>query len=171
VLPAVGHQPEFQRVHAGHVAPVRQVEGVEREALVQLRHAGRLGRLVAQAGREEGAQGFGRCRGLQVAEHRGQPVGAGAQAVEQHVAQLGRGAVVGLAPEAAQEGLAFAVGEQGQVGVAARIEVVLQQPRGVAGPLVHGVAHDLAQQAHEGQVDGGLHGLAQAGLPRVVLAC
>ncbi|MDO9149081.1 MAG: hypothetical protein Q7U52_15730, partial [Hydrogenophaga sp.] len=49
---------------------------------------------------------------LQVTEHCGQPVGARAQPVEQHVAQFGRGAVVGLAPEAAQEGLAFAVGKQ-----------------------------------------------------------
>jgi len=157
-------------VQPGHEAAVGQVDGVGRVTLVQLDHTRRPRRPVAQAVGQEHRQRLRRGVGLQVAEHRGQPVGRIAQAVEQHGAPFFGRVLLGLAPEAAQKRLAFAVGKAGQVVAAPRVAGILEQARGAARHLVHGVAHHLAHQPHEGQVDGGLHRLAQGGLAAVVVA-
>ena len=167
MLQAEGDQPQLERMHARDIAAVGQVVGLRSVARVELGEARGGGRLAQAAGEEVGERLRRRC-GLEVAEHRGEAIGARAQAVEQGRAHLLGRAVLVLAPESAQEELALAVGEADEVVDAARVVVVLEQARGTARHLVHGVAHELAHQAHEGQVDRGLQRLAQRGLAGVV---
>lgn len=93
---------------------------------------------------------------------------AQAQAAQQGIEHLLGGLLAILAPEALEEHRAFLVGEAGQVLQAPRVLVVGEQ-LGAVGHLVGAVARQVAQQAHERQVEGLAQRLAHRGQAAVVL--
>ncbi len=148
-------------MHAGDVALVVEVELARAVALVQLGGA-LVGQAAAgQAFAEEGAEARQVGLWLQVAVDRGQPHRPGTQAVEEGLQALVGVLVAVLDPEAAQVDLAFLVDETVEVVGAARVLVVGQQLHLAPGVLVDIVADQVAQQAHEGQVDRFAQGFQQ----------
>ena len=156
----VADQPEFQRVHAGDVAAVRQVVGVRTVALVEAGDLLAADVATVETIAEEGVEGVRRGVGREVAEGGGKAVRRLAQAAEEGFLDFSRGLAAVFVPEAAQENLAFLIGEAGEIFGAARVAGLLQQLRTAARHLEHGVAHHVAHQPHEGQVDRGLQGFA-----------
>ncbi|MCY1179964.1 hypothetical protein D9M73_203890 [compost metagenome] len=85
--------------------------------------------------------------------YRRQPLRGHAHAVEEGVQALLRGFTLVLLPEAHQVVGAFLVGKARKVFLAARVGIVLEQRHAVVRLLVSHVAHQVAHQADERQVD------------------
>ncbi|MNM81345.1 hypothetical protein D3C81_933450 [compost metagenome] len=145
-------------MHAGDVALVVQVVGTRAVAGIEVGDtfvgdllAGVLGLLQARL--DELGEGRQVRLRLQVAVDRRQPYRPGAQAVEEGFqAFVGVLAAVFL-PEAQQVDLAFLVDEAVEIFLAPRVLVVRQHGHLAARVAIDVVADQVAQQAHEGQVD------------------
>ncbi len=148
----VADQPEFQRVHRGHVAAVGQRHVLRCVLVVQLLDAFPVDLVARQRVVDEGAELLqGRVRGdgaVRGRELRGQWTHAGKQQRLRFV----RGLALVLVPELGQEDFTFVVGEARQVACAARVVGIGQQRRRGTRQLEHVVAHHVAHQAHEHQV-------------------
>ncbi|MNO86941.1 hypothetical protein D3C76_783560 [compost metagenome] len=158
VLQQVAEQPQVQRVGLGDEALVGQVVLAGAIGVVHLGQAavGQLGQgflVVLAVGADEGVEGFLAGFGEQVAVDRRQPLRGNAHAVEEGVQALLRGLALVLLPEAHQVVGAFAIGKAGQVFLTARVGVILEQRHAIERLLIGHVAHDVAHQANERQVD------------------
>ena len=172
IVQQITHQPQIQRMDFGDKALVGQVIAARSIAAVKPFEAfvgelfGALGRLEVRT--HKVVEALLAVAGKKVAVHGGQADRRGAHAVEEGFQTLACVLFLVLLPELEQEGGAFAVGKLGQVLLAARIFVVLEQLRTVVGARVRGVAHQITHQANEWQVDRLAQGVAQSGITAVI---
>ena len=167
VVDQIAQQPQFQRMHASDIALIRQAVGARAVVLVQTRDAliGEffLWQLCPQERGEGGLIGLRQ----QVTVHGAQAHRGLAQAADEGLQTLLRRLALIFAPETQEEGAPFLVGEALQVFLAAWVLVVLEQFGAV---LIGAVAHQVAHQADEGQVDRLAQGFTQGRVAAVVLA-
>ncbi|MNZ62920.1 hypothetical protein D3C78_810550 [compost metagenome] len=170
----VAEQPQVQRVNLGDVALVRQVIFAGAVGLVHLCQTaigepvqGDLVFLDMRA--NKCIEGFLASRREQIAVYCGQALRRDAHAVEERIQALLRGFALVLPPEAHQVAGAFLVGKACQVFLAARVRIVLEQRHAVEWLLVGHVAHQVAHQANERQVDRLAQGFFEGRVAPVVL--
>jgi hypothetical protein len=81
--------------------------------------------------------------------HGGKSARGRMHAVEKRIEPFLSGFILVAFPEAQQERFALTIGELGQILLTPGIAVVLEQHGAVVGPLIRGVAHQIAHQAYE----------------------
>ena len=167
VIDQVTQQPQLQRVYAGDIALVRQAVSTGGVILVQAGDALVAEVLLWQLRPQEGGEGCLIGLWLQITVYGAQAYRGLAQAADEGFQALLRWLALVLAPEAQEEGAPFLIGETLQVLLTAWVLVVLEQFGAV---LVGAVAHQIAHQAYEGQVDRLAQGFAQGRVAAVVLA-
>ena len=163
----VAQQPEVQRVRAGDVGLIgqavgaRAIAGVERIQLLVVEIGVR--QMLLEKTVEDRPLGIRH----QVAMHGRQAHGCRPHALQEGLDALLGALVAVLLPETLQEHRALAIGEAGQVFLAARVLVVPQQFGTVDG-FVGAVAHQITHQPYEGQIDRFAQRLAYGGDAPVV---
>ncbi|MOA23967.1 hypothetical protein D3C78_1446210 [compost metagenome] len=150
----------WQVIGAGAVALVEPFQAFVGEFF------GALGRLQVRA--YEAVEILLAVVGKEIAVYGGQADRRRAHAVEEGFQALAGVLFLILLPEPEQERGAFAISELGQVFLATWVLVVLEQLGTVIGAGIGGVAHQVAHQADERQVDRFTQGVAQCGNAAVV---
>ena len=149
-----GREPQFERMDAGDIAAVGEVELVHRIAVEKLPEAF-VRRIVAlQAASHEAGKAIEGGLGMDAAVYRGETSREWTHALQQDGLDLVRRLAPVLGVEAVGEQAAFAIGEPLEILPATRVVGILEHQRARARRLEHVVAHHVAHDADEHQVGG-----------------